>query len=237
MINYWCDDEITKKDFITTCATQFKTEFSQLFGDIFARSYCSVIRTSILEVALALTSAGLPLNGFNFDKVGLKAASAEAATVHDGENLIKTSEWNPWYKQEFEGGKSCQIIALLNVNTAIWQVFELVENRTAWWEIGLFWRVFHHRVVEAAKDFGDATITASAASKKKTSIAIWRPLEAKVHSQLQLKLLLSTSDDVIDDLNGKSSSISSQCDILPFLFFMTYEEKQSFIEYFFFFWI
>ena len=32
--------------------------------------------------------------------------------------------------QEFEGGKSCQIIALLNVNTAIWQVFELVENRT-----------------------------------------------------------------------------------------------------------
>jgi hypothetical protein len=35
-------------------------------------------------------------------------------------------------------------------------------------------------------------------------------LEAKVHSQLQLKLLLSTSDDVIDDLNGKSSSISSQ---------------------------
>jgi hypothetical protein len=136
--------------------------------------------------------------------------------VHDGENLIKTSEWNPWYKQEFEGGKSCQIIALLNVNTAIWQVFELVENRTAWWEIGLFWRVFHHRVVEAAKDFGDATTTASAASKKKTSIAIWRPLEAKVHSQLQLKLLLSTSDDVIDDLNGKYSSISSQCDILPF---------------------
>ena len=94
MIHYWCDDEITKKDFITTCATQFKTEFSQLFGDIFARSYCSVIRTSILEVALALTSAGLPLNGFNFDKVGLKAASAEAAAVHDGENLVKTSEWN-----------------------------------------------------------------------------------------------------------------------------------------------
>ena len=92
MINYWCDDEITKKDFITTCATQFKTEFSQLFGDIFARSYCSVIRTSILEVALALTSAGLPLNGFNFDKVGLKAASAEAAAEHDGENLVKTSE-------------------------------------------------------------------------------------------------------------------------------------------------
>ena len=29
-----------------------------------------------------------------------------------------------WHKQEFEGGKSCQIIALLNVNTAIWQVFE-----------------------------------------------------------------------------------------------------------------
>ena len=92
MIQYWCDDEITKKDFITTCATQFKTEFSQLFGDIFARSYCSVIRTSILEVALALTSAGLPLNGFNFDKVGLKAASAEAVTEHDGENLVKTSE-------------------------------------------------------------------------------------------------------------------------------------------------
>ena len=81
---------------------------------------------------------------------------------------------------------------------------------------------FHHRVVEAAKDFGDATTTASAASEeRKTSIAIWRPLEAKVHSQLQLKLLLSTSDDVIDDLNGKSSSISSQCDILPNLFFMT----------------
>ena len=92
MIHYWCDDENTKKDFITTCATQFKTEFSQLFGDIFARSYCSVIRTSILEVALALTSAGLPLNGFNFDKVGLKAASAEAAAEHDGENLVKTSE-------------------------------------------------------------------------------------------------------------------------------------------------
>ena len=63
--------------------------------------------------------------------------------VHNGENLVKTSEWNLIYKQEFEGGKSCQIIALLNVNTAIWQVFELVENRTAWWEIGLFWRVFH----------------------------------------------------------------------------------------------
>ena len=31
--------------------------------------------------------------------------------------------------EEFEGGKSCQIIALLNVNTAIWQVFGLVENR------------------------------------------------------------------------------------------------------------
>ena len=92
MIHYWCDDDITKKDFITTCATQFKTEFSQLFGDIFARSYCSVIRTSILEVALALTSAGLPLNGFNFDKVGLKAASAEAVAEHDGENLVKTSE-------------------------------------------------------------------------------------------------------------------------------------------------
>ena len=138
--------------------------------------------------------------------------------------MVKISSKRPneiWYKQEFEGGKSCQIIALLNVNTAIGQVFELVENRTALWEIGLSWRVFHHRVVEAAKDFGDATTTASAASKKKTSIAIWRPLEAKVHSQLQLKLLLSTSDDVIDDLNGKSSSISSQCDILPDLFFMT----------------
>ena len=24
MIQYWCDDEITKKDFITTCDTQFK---------------------------------------------------------------------------------------------------------------------------------------------------------------------------------------------------------------------
>ena len=49
------------------------------------------------------------------------------------------------YKQEFEGEKSCQINALLNVNTDIWQDFELVENRTVWWEIGLFWRNFHHR--------------------------------------------------------------------------------------------
>ena len=36
-------------------------------------------------------------------------------------------------------------MALLHINTAIWQVFELVENRTVWWEIGLFWRNFHHR--------------------------------------------------------------------------------------------
>ena len=32
-------------------------------------------------------------------------------------------------------------------NTAIWQVFELVENRTAWSEIRLSWRIFHHRVL------------------------------------------------------------------------------------------
>ena len=62
--------------------------------------------------------------------------------------MVKISSKRPneiWHKQEFVGGKSCQITALLNVNTAIWQVFELVENQTAWWEIGLFWRVFHHR--------------------------------------------------------------------------------------------
>ena len=69
MIKYWCEDEVTKKEFIETCATHFKTEFEQLFGEILQGSHCSVIRTSILEVALALTSAGLPLNGFNFDKV------------------------------------------------------------------------------------------------------------------------------------------------------------------------
>ena len=69
----------------------------------------------------------------------------------------------------------------------------------------------------AAKDIGDATATTTTASKNETSIAIWRPLEAKVQSQLQLKLLLSTSSshDVINDLkNGAgngSSSISSQC--------------------------
>ena len=40
----------------------------------------------------------------------------------------------------------------LHVNIAIWQVFELVENRTAWWEIGLFWRVFHHRAASAKKN-------------------------------------------------------------------------------------
>ena len=34
------------------------------------------------------------------------------------------------YKQELEGEKSCQINALLNVNTAIWKGFGLVENRT-----------------------------------------------------------------------------------------------------------
>jgi len=142
MIKYWCEDEVTKKEFIEACATHFKTEFEQLFGEILQGSHCSVIRTSILEVALALTSAGLPLNGFNFDKV-------EA------------------------------------VNTA-------------------------------AKDIGDATATTTTASKNETSIAIWRPLEAKVQSQLQLKLLLSTSSshDVINDLkNGAgngSSSFSSQ---------------------------
>ena len=71
----------------------------------------------------------------------------------------------------------------------------------------------------AAKDIGDATATTTTASKNETSIAIWRPLEAKVQSQLQLKLLLSTSSshDVINDLkNGAgngSSSFSSQCGI------------------------
>ena len=78
--------------FASHCTSQFKSEFEQLFGEILWRSYCSVIRTSILELALALASAGLPLNGFNFDKVGLKAASAEAVAEHDGENLVKTSE-------------------------------------------------------------------------------------------------------------------------------------------------
>ena len=69
--------------------------------------------------------------------------------------MVKISSKRPkkiWHKQEFEGGKSCQIIALLNVNTVIWQVFELVENRTVWWEIGLFWRVFHHRAASAKKN-------------------------------------------------------------------------------------
>ena len=64
--------------------------------------------------------------------------------------MVKISSKRPnwiWHKQEFEGGKSCQIFALLNVNTAIWQVFDLVENQIACWEIGLFWRAFHHRVL------------------------------------------------------------------------------------------
>ena len=119
---------------IAICTSQFRNEFEQLFGEILWRSRCSVIRTSILEVALALSFAGLPLNGFNFDKVcgGLLATSVEANKLSD---------------------------------------------------------------------------TATTTTASEASIAIWRPLEAKVQSQLQL--LLSTSDDVIDDLNGKLS-FSSQ---------------------------
>ena len=38
------------------------------------------------------------------------------------------SRQNVWMKSDIS--KSCQIIALLNVNTVIWQVFELVKNRS-----------------------------------------------------------------------------------------------------------
>ena len=126
---------------IAICTSQFRNEFEQLFGEILWRSRCSVIRTSILEVALALSFAGLPLNGFNFDKVcgGLKAASTEANKLGDAATTTTALE--------------------------------------------------------------------AASQKEEASIAIWRPLEAKVQSQLQL--LLSTSYDVIDDLNGKLS-FSSQ---------------------------
>ena len=64
--------------------------------------------------------------------------------------------WLPQYVNQFfvwhkEFGPAQNILGPvkgqgINVNTAIWQVFELVENRTVWWEIGLFWRNFHHRV-------------------------------------------------------------------------------------------
>merc|ERR1719189_624847 len=119
MIKYWCEDEITKKEFIATCSSQFNSEFEQLFGEILRRSECSLIRTSILEVALALTSAGFPLNGFNFD--------------------------------EFCG--SLKVVASAEANKL------------------------------------------ASVKQEEASIAIWRPLEAKVHSQLQL-FLSNSHDDV-----------------------------------------
>ena len=84
--------------------------------------------------------------------------ASSSFTANDG----KISSKRPnkiWHKQEFEGGKSCQIMALLNVNTAIWQVFELVENRTVCWEIGLFWQVFHHCVASAIMNWIYITLT------------------------------------------------------------------------------
>ena len=87
---------------IAICTSQFRNEFEQLFGEILWRSRCSVIRTSILEVALALSFAGLPLNGFNFDKVcgGLLATSVEANKLSDTATTTTASEasiaiWRP----------------------------------------------------------------------------------------------------------------------------------------------
>ena len=76
------------------------------------------------------------------------------------------SRQNVWMKSDIS--KSCQIIALLNVNTVIWQVFELVGNRTVWWEIGLFWQVFHHCAASAIMNWISITLTSEQETFKLT---------------------------------------------------------------------
>jgi hypothetical protein len=69
--------------------------------------------------------------------------------LHNSEKLVKKSGSNFYIrKQEFEGGKPCQIITLLHVNTKHC-LFELVENQTILtrfspsWPVSIFGNHWH----------------------------------------------------------------------------------------------
>ena len=112
---------------------------------------------------------------------------------HDGENLVKKSGGR---KQEFEGGKSCQIIALSNV-IRFWVIYlnsrTLLENQIIWWEIGLFWRVFLPSWAASMTSIASLSSSASSMSSSSPAASDPSPCVERIESKMSQENLGATN--------------------------------------------
>ena len=65
--------------------------------------------------------------------------------LHNGENLVKKSWSNFHISRSWKLENLVKSLRYYMKTLLFDKFFELIENRTFWWEIGLFWRNFYHR--------------------------------------------------------------------------------------------